>query len=286
MLTVVNNSQTFSDDPIRHLGFESVHLDRDVCIHLDSVREKPFDFSSNTHYLLDLETPNRWINEDTRSECYKNEEIYDFIFSIDPFLVKKRNQQLGKQKYIYSFFPFDGNRIPAETEKAFDVFYSGHAKHGCMELLSCVDLYKGCIVSNNYRNAVSYTDKIRMNSMSKISIVHNKHILPTDLVESTRKLDCTEVRNNTLTQHKARVIEAAMCGSIMLCERDEFNIIEDLFEEGKDFLYFDDQTSLKYRIDSILADYENYKTLAINAKTKAVQNYTTEAFVRRYLSNA
>jgi spore maturation protein CgeB len=122
--------------------------------------------------------------------------------------------------------------------------------------------------------------------MSKISIVHNKHILPTDLVESTRKLDCTEVRNNTLTQHKARVIEAAMCGSIMLCERDEFNIIEDLFEEGKDFLYFDDQTSLKYRIDSILADYENYKTLAINAKTKAVQNYTTEAFVRRYLSNA
>jgi spore maturation protein CgeB len=286
MLKVINNSQTFSEDPIHHLGFEAVHMDLDVFIHLDHVRDKPFDFSTGTHYLLDLETPNRWIHEDTRADCYKNEERYDFIFSIDPFLVKKRNEQLGKEKYIYSFFPFDGRRIPPQIEKKFDVFYSGHAKHGCMELISCIDRYRGCIVSNNYRNSVSYKDKILLNSASKISIVHNKYILPVHQAEETKKLNCTEVRNNTVTQHKARVVEAAMCDSIMLCERDEFNIIEDLFEEGKDFLYFDDEVSLKDRIDSILSDYENYKTLAVNAKTKAVQNYTTEAFVRRYLSNA
>lgn len=286
MLTIINNSRTFSDDPIHHLGFECLHTDNDIFLHLDHVRDIPFDFSKGTHYLLDLETPNRWINDDTRPDCYKNEERYDFIFSIDPFLVKNRNYQLGIKKYIYAFFPFNKNLIPAETEKEFDIFYSGHTKHGCTELISFAEGYKSCIVSKNYRNSVSYSEKIFLNSKSKISIVHNKYLLTSDLAERMQKLECTEVRKNTITQHKARVIEAAMSGSIMLCERDEFNIIEDLFEEGKDFLYFDDMDSLKRNVDSILSDYDHYKSISINAKNKAVENYTSEAFIRRYLSNA
>jgi hypothetical protein len=83
-------------------------------------------------------------------------------------------------------------------------------------------------------------------------------------------------------QIKSRAFEAAFGKSLMLVQRDPFNIIEQFFTPGKEFVYYE-QGQLKEKIDEILRDFQTYQPVIDNAYDRAVNEYTSRVFYKKYL---
>jgi spore maturation protein CgeB len=176
-----------------------------------------------------------------------------------------------------------------ENKKTIDVIYVGNAPFEYLNKIQWdnkKNVLIGKVNPKATRGFVSYVEKLNLISMSKISICTNEYVLNGDALNFLKNFsninDILEIRNNKLTQHKSRVIEAAFCRSIILCKSDEFNIIEDIFDVKKEFIYFDD-SNLKEIINEILSNYDKYKIIADNAYNRAINNYTTKHFYNKYI---
>jgi spore maturation protein CgeB len=87
--------------------------------------------------------------------------------------------------------------------------------------------------------------------------------------------------NIVVPQLKSRVFEAAFSRSLILCKRDQFNVIEKYFEPNKEFIYY--ENDLEDKIKEVLSNYQDYEQIIENAFQRAEKNYTTKAFVNNYL---
>lgn len=152
------------------------------------------------------------------------------------------------------------------------MIYTGYANANHInELLSVIVNYKYSFVSFNRSNPyvthtnVSYTEKLNLISKSKITIVHN-------------------LNGNNTPQLKSRPFEAALCKSLILCKKDNWNLIEEWFVEGEDFLYYNDSNDLKSIIDDVLNNYDSYNQIIENCYNKAINNYTTKKFVEKFFN--
>lgn len=85
-------------------------------------------------------------------------------------------------------------------------------------------------------------------------------------------------------QLKSRAFEAALCHSLILCRRDQFNIIENFFEPEKEFVYYE-PGKLEEKIREILSNWSVYELVIENAHKKFLAEYTTEKFFEKYLKN-
>lgn len=83
-------------------------------------------------------------------------------------------------------------------------------------------------------------------------------------------------------QLKSRVFEAAFARSLILCRRDEFNVIERYFTPGREFVYYEDAT-LEETLREILKNFGQYEGIVENAYQRAVNNYTTRHFAEKFL---
>ena len=86
----------------------------------------------------------------------------------------------------------------------------------------------------------TYVEKLKLISQSKITVVHN-------------------LTGTGTTQIKTRPFEAAFSRSLILCKKDQWNIIEEWFEPDKDFLYYDDGFELDSLLKKIINDMVNIK---------------------------
>jgi spore maturation protein CgeB len=111
---------------------------------------------------------------------------------------------------------------------------------------------------------VSYSEKIKLISESKIDVVHS-------------------LTGSGTPQIKTRPFEAAFCQSLIICKKDKWNIIEKWFEPNKEFLYYENQEELEILIKDVLENYDKYLPIIENAYHRAINNYTTEHFVKKYL---
>ena len=83
-------------------------------------------------------------------------------------------------------------------------------------------------------------------------------------------------------QLKSRPFEAAFGKSLILCKKDEWNIIETWFTEGEEFIYYSSAEELRTIIDDVLNNFEKYEEIVENAYNRAINEYTTEAFVKKH----
>ena len=63
--------------------------------------------------------------------------------------------------------------------------------------------------------------------------------------------------------------------TLILCKRDYWNIIEDYYTPGEDFIYFDENSELEELIKDILNNYSKYEQIIENAYNKSL-NYTSK----------
>lgn len=260
-MIVIKNHQP-CEDPINYLGFEELdHLGKDCLFfyggHANDLVFAPSDkekyFFSTEEQSWDLDTTDKFVN-------YVNT-----IFTICP------PEITGRKNRKYVFFPFNENYIPNSTEKIYDVIYCGLATgNHVTEILNIITKFNYRFVSfvnNGVTTNVSptYFDKLKLISQSKITVVHN-------------------LTGTGTTQIKTRPFEAAFSKSLILCKKDQWNIIEEWFEPNKDFIYYEDSKELEFLITKIINNYEEYYPMIESAYNKSINNYTTKHFIQKFLS--
>ena len=69
-----------------------------------------------------------------------------------------------------------------------------------------------------------------------------------------------------------------------MCKRDHWNIIEDYYTPGEDFIYFNENSELEGLIKDILNNYKDYEHIIENAYNKSL-NYTSKKLYEHIKNN-
>jgi hypothetical protein len=272
-----------SYDPLRYLQLEELKCDElDVTIYTGAQGDIEIE-TKNINMFLDYEQPNMWYYHDSYENCIKNESRYDYILSLCPYSSEYRNRVLGKKKYIVVPHFLNKKFIPETTEKKVDIIYTGNVFGFVQPFLDVINRFNSRIISNN--PSITYSDKLNAISESKICFVHNMLTLGNQANPSLAKhaLGDTFI-SNILPQLKTRCFEAAFGKSLMLCLRDEYNVIEQYFEPEKEFIYCTLE-NIEYKIQEILQNYGDYKNIIENAFIKAHEKYTTDKLITLLKNN-
>lgn len=242
--------------------------------------------------LFLFEEPNDFWVPGMEKTIKENDSKIKKILSPCPYSVDYFNKLYNTDKRQWVFLPFNIKNIPEETEKIFDVYFTGHVMG--QHLINTANLmhnYKHCFVSYNYGPyaGVGYHEKLKLNSKSKISIVHNclfdssgfnmDELFPGH--EAFKHIQ----RTRLTPQLKTRTIEASACKSIILSHFEDHRVIETMFKPDFDFIYWYNFKDLEEKINEILSNYEKYTYLAENAYNTLINNWTTYHFFEKYLRN-
>jgi len=295
---VVNCSDNnYKYDPVKYLNFNNYITSKNIKISwgLDSIKSK---YNNNMiNIVVYFEEPNYLGIQDIDYSC----DNYDIKLTLCKYTSqefnKKNINKLNKKCYNV-FFPIDtvylknnlwnkynyklGTCIP--YWKKINVVYIGHEMYKLItEFKQIMNKY-----NNNYILSVpDYLSKMDSYLHSKIAIVHNILICQdnnNDIFKNIKsKLPIFKDKDN-IPQIKSRLFEAASSQCIILCYRDDYNLIEDYFKEGEDFIYFDSSEHLDKLIKIILDDYEKYSYIALNAYKKFINNYTLKHFCDKYIN--
>jgi hypothetical protein len=281
---IVKYPNLFSEDPALKIEFSKELLDKypDVELHIDArkfIREP-----GKKYYCLDFELPNGFVFPDTRSD-YENhyENVYDKIITICPYTVNKRNKYLGNDLYEYGYFPSSDN-WNRENKKEFDIIYVGSGTDWFLD--DRILNYNHVVINQlnkkyTTHSNLNFNEKMDFISKSKITLVHNL-INCSHIKNQLNTENFYTIKNNKLTQHKSRVIEAARAKSLILCKEDDFNIIEDILIPNEEFIYYND-TNFTEIVDKILNNYEQYQYVIDNAHKKVINNYDIKNFIKKFI---
>ncbi len=312
-MIIFNKKKTYEFDPARNLGFSKFNKQCSNFIFIEGFSDfdEIYKLNNNKIVYLELEEPNRFFVEDPRFNHIEHEDKFDRIFTICPFTASWLNKKYGNTKRTAVFFPFDEDLIPKyEIHKKSDIIYTGNINSKEIDRsLSTISKYNYKFVTSKHHELatdinVDYLKKIQLISESKISLVHNLLFLKPKHLNALKKTSADFKDNHAYNlvptsllgkllmilrkkeilapQIKSRVFEAAFCHSLILCRRDPFNLIEKFFVPEKEFVYYDPD-KLDEKINDILNNYNNYIPVIENAYKRAINEYTTRSFVKKYL---
>ena len=281
---IVKYPNIYPEDPALKIEFNNEILQsyNDVELHIDV---RMFEREMNKkYYCLDLEIPNSFVFNQTRQDYLEHyEKLYDRIITICPFTTMLRNKYLGKKLYYYGYFPSSAN-WNRESEKEFDLIYMGSGTDWFLD--DRILKYNHVVINSHGRrytthSNLTFNEKMDMISKSKITLVHNK--INCSHIEKQVGTDYFyKIINNFLTQHKSRVVEAARAKSLILCKKDDFNIIEDIFVPNEDFIYYEDD-NFEVIVDDILTNYPKYQFIIENAFKKVSTQYDIKNFIEKFI---
>lgn len=230
-------------------------------------------------------------------------QYFDIIYSICPYTIKWLKEVCGDNRYKYIYHPFasprDYNGPELNYEKIYDVCYFGglHGQYH-VEMAKLLKQYNSkisYIIPNEYTTDVGLThhQKMQMVANSKISVVFNQCPLTEKNIQNIKSYSDWEKNEAfsginldvpAMPQYKCRTAEAAYCKSIILVQKDKWNIIEDFFNKDE-FMYFDNIHDLKEKIDLILKNYNIYKEMIEKAYFKSLNmdGYAALNFIKNNL---
>ena len=250
----------------------------------------PDDFWKQKIVYLEQEEPNRFFSNVGWFNHYEFDDKFSEVFSICPYTTDWYNS-MGKN-HTNVFMPITYQ--PQQEDKLYDICFAGHIYAGQIEEdVSVLKNFNYRVISNSEHKittdkSVSQEEKLQIISQSKISLVHNLLYPTEEHIANVKKISGWEknaafsrLDEGIVPQIKGRVFEAAMCKSLILCQRDPWNVIERFFEPEKEFVYYDKGCG-KEKIEEILANYENYLPVIEAAYEKSL-NYTTKSFATKYL---
>lgn len=246
--------------------------------------------------LLCFEEPNGFFAPDSFL-CHNHLHIVDKVFTICPYTEEWSNKKFPGQKWQTSFFPFNEELIPPQTEKEYDLIYAGGTNDGVGEIINTMPHFKQCLIQfqkgpHVTHPGVDYKEKLRLFSRSRIAVVHNM-LFPypsyvqeiqsqTDLLQEHEAFSQVAKGKAIMPQLKSRLFEAAFCRTLILCRRDPWNLVERFFEPDKEFVYYD-EGQLKPTVEKILANYDDYLPIIEAAYNRAISNYTTRHYFDKNL---
>lgn len=245
------------------------------------------------------------------------EKKFDNVLSICRYTARWLNQNTKAPKHIYCFYPYSDKIVPAGQEKEFDVIYHGgiHGREH-KHALKVMRKFKYAFSSLSYginratKNSLKFAthrdlafqEKINLVARSKISICFNLIHVSVDHLKNYRRYDASYdskldlIQNLSLSgvlanypwvgvlpQFKTRIHEAAVSKTLNLVFKDPWNVIEDYYEPGVDFIYFDSLSDLEDKINHVLKNWHTQEIQGVvNSAFEKSKRFTTENFVRGY----
>jgi hypothetical protein len=275
-------------------------------------------FAGQRLVYLDFEEPNRFWT--TWKERDRFDVQFDKVFTLCPHTAHWLNRRERSDRRTPMFFPFNIEHLPRSAPKEFDAIYTGSLHSpGIAHLVQAIAAFNYRLVSQVKHPLttdfnVTYAEKLALIARSRVTLVQNLlYTVPSErdclrkiedfsdnqafnLVNWRRTLIADAswrtmkhigmgrraFRFVEVPQVKSRAFEAAFCRSLILCRRDPWNEIERYFDPEVEFVYFEPD-KLTQTLAHILRNYADYQDMIERAYERAMQNYTTEAFVSRYL---
>jgi len=271
MKVIKNNAHGYSFDPLRTCNFEDYEDRANDCIFFWGSQLPPEihnDYGNTKKILLANEGRLKVVANYMPA---LNENLHKF----DKVLVwypPELDENRANKEYV--FWPFNPQYTPEIEEKIYDVVYVGLASpYFINDLIPSMTKFNYRYIAQGAtgHNAhvitnfnVTYEEKLKLLAQTKCTIVHN-------------------LMDDNTPQLKSRAFEAAFSRSIILCLKDDYNILEKWFKPNKEFLYFSNKSELEEIVEKISKDYDSYKHIADNAYKKASKNYTVEKFIEKYI---
>ena len=321
MKVIKRSSHGYAQDPTKNLGLEAYDGQgaADVALVIaafdqaagcwDQFKLPPSELAAVKKMRvvrLEFEEPNKFfIPEDFGTY----DADFHRVLTLCPFTAEYFNKRQGVERRVPIFFPFNEEFTPPKSEKRYDVIYTGHLHpKPIMRDINSISRFNYRLVSNSDHELVTdrgvgYEEKLSLISESKITLTHNllyptvRHVLnvwkypewranrafsniPRGLLGlAKRLLTGLEIE---VPQLKSRIFEAAFSRSLILCKKDNFNVIEKYFTPGEEFVYYEDG-GLVETVNKILANYDAYLPVIDRAYERAAEQYTTAAFFEKYL---
>jgi len=320
MKVIKRSSHGYAQDPTKNLGFEAYDGQGTADVALivaafDQAAGCWDQFNLSRAELekvkqmrvvrLEFEEPNKFF-------ILENFDAYDGDFhkvlTLCPFTAEYLNELQGSERREAIFFPFNEVYIPPTSEKHYDIIYTGHLHpKPIMRDMRAISRFNYRLVSNSEHQLVTnrgvgYQDKLKLISQSRITLTHNllyptmRHVLnvwkypnwkvnkafadiPGVFTLLKRLLAGPELE---VPQLKSRIFEAAFCRSLILCKKDNFNVIETYFTPNEEFIYYE-EGKLVQTVNKILVNYDTYLPVVEKAFKRAISQYTTSAFFEKYL---
>lgn len=223
--------------------------------------------------------------------------IFDEVYTICPYSAQWLNNLNIGTKFVAMPYPHNlAYNMPQPATKEYDVAYCGLVHSD--EIASYIDAIKdtkyffSTIKPYNRVNKVNHlathenipnVEKWNLLAKSKTAIIQNNLYLQPGQADHIKALPrwkeneaFSHVEEGLLPQIKSRTVESALCKSLMLVKRDLWNVIEEWFVDGEDFIYFDDTSDLRDKIFEINKNWEKYKIFVDNAYNKVIDKYNTK----------
>ena len=245
---------------------------------------------------LELEEPNRFFVDIPWFNHFGYDQFFSKVFSICPYTTEWLNKlDGGNRESVFIPIKWQPYDCMMEESESFDVIYCGHIYPGPIEEnvreLEGLD-YR--VISNTdhpmtTNRGVNHRSKLQLISRSKISLISNLLYPTIDHIKQVKKINrwqeneaFSRLDDGLVPQIKGRVFEAAMCQSLILCQKDPWNVIERFFIPDIDFVYYE-KGRAKEKIREILANYQDYEKMVLSAYKKVKDLYTTKSFYNRFL---
>jgi len=233
-------------------------------------------------------------------DALKYDRRFNLVYGICPWTVKWLNQTVEGDRYRYGFYPFNKKIIPEQQEKEYDVIYHGGI-HGPEheQCLASISKFKYQFVTMTHhinqrtqkyvpmatRTNLPFLEKVEMVGKCKTSVCYNfvnneeRHFKNISSWADWQKNYAFKEARRFMPQFKTRMHEAAISKTVNLVMRDPWNLAEDYYVPGKEFLYFDTPHELEELIDEVSHNWGDYSDIADAAYERAM-NYTTDKFVQ------
>eukprot|EP00997_Jenningsia_sp_PLL12_P001868 NODE_1311_length_1196_cov_69.058413_g1079_i0.p1 GENE.NODE_1311_length_1196_cov_69.058413_g1079_i0~~NODE_1311_length_1196_cov_69.058413_g1079_i0.p1 ORF type:complete len:185 (+),score=26.03 NODE_1311_length_1196_cov_69.058413_g1079_i0:576-1130(+) len=134
--------------------------------------------------------------------------------------------------------------------------------------------------------------KIKIISMSRISIVYNALIkleCPSNNYDAFKGIECLRNYNtmkgrwDVIPQLKARSVEAALAGSVLLVWDEGSRILDTMMTPGVHFVYWREESELAALVKNVTENWQLWEPMVKRAQELVVSKYSLERFVGDYI---
>ena len=228
-------------------------------------------------------------------------EAYDFfteVYCVCPFTCKFMNKHFGYEKFKYIPYPYTNYSVISFYDyDALSCWFGSICGSDHISAIDSISKFPHKYITSQQNTwlfhpyefnkcthvNISTEQKLKEVSKCKSSLTFNKlYMSPASVCnyhhnDNELKHEAFEYFSSKkiMPQFKVRTHEIASCKSLILCYKDEWNLIEDFYEPNKDFIYFENFKELEEILQDIEINFEKYRPI-IESAYKKVQSYSVE----------
>jgi len=276
-----------SDDNSENAFFNGVHFINDK-----NLRDKYKDYKRRA--LFAHWSPCEFL---VRPNLFYLEE-FDFfteVYCVCPFTCKFMNDNYGYEKFIYIPYPFTNYSVTefGEYDAVGSWFGSIHGQDH-IDAIEVLEKFKYKFITSQQNTWMHHP--YEYNKCTHVNISTPQKLVEVSRTKSSLTFNKLYMNNRSqhnavnngihhdafnhwdkkiMPQFKVRTHEIATCKSLILAYKDQWNLIEDFYDEGEHFVYFENFKQLEEILHDVDENFDKYQSI-IDSAFEQVQKYSVE----------